>query len=127
MNGPRLSRLEHQILDVLWARGPSSVREIQEGFPAAARPSYATIQTTTYRLEAKTAIRRVKKIGTALIFEAVLPQETARRRRIDELLSHFSGGFQPILSHLISSGHVTLRDIQQARRKFTQLRKDQNT
>ena len=48
---PKLGRLELQILEVLWARGHASVREIQEGFPEP-RPAYTTVQTTVFRLEA---------------------------------------------------------------------------
>ncbi len=68
----KLSRLELRVMEVLWEQGPASVREVQEAFPAAGRPAYTTVQTTMYRLEAKQAIRRVKKIGNAHIFEAVV-------------------------------------------------------
>ena len=67
MSQPKLTRLELQIMDALWARGASSVREVQETFPESARPAYTTVQTTMYRLEAKQAIRRVKKIGSCRI------------------------------------------------------------
>ena len=72
MRLPRLSKLELQIMDALWSRGASSVREIQEAFPEKGRPAYTTVQTMVYRLETKDAIRRVKKIGNAHIFEAVI-------------------------------------------------------
>ena len=71
MAPPKLTRLELQIMEAVWNSGPCSVREIQESFPARKRPAYTTIQTTVYRLEEKKALRRVKKIATALIFEAV--------------------------------------------------------
>ena len=67
----RLSKLELRIMDVLWAKGPSSVREVQEAFAESDRPAYTTVQTTIYRLETKRAVRRVKKVSNAHIFEAV--------------------------------------------------------
>ena len=111
---PRLTRLELQIMDALWSHGASSVREIQERFPEKNRPAYTTVQTMVYRLEAKKAIRRVKKIGNAHIFDALISRRAAQRRLIDELLSFFGGRTQPVMAHLIESGKLTLEDVQEA-------------
>ena len=111
---PRLSKLEIQIMEALWTRGASSVREIQEAFPEKDRPAYTTVQTMVYRLETKKAIRRVKKIGNAHIFEALVSRNAAQRRLIDELLSFFGGRSQPVVAHLIEAGKLTLEDVQEA-------------
>ena len=122
---PRLTRLELRIMDALWTRGPSAVREIQEAFPEKGRPAYTTVQTIVYRLEAKRAIRRVKKIGNAHIFEAVVSRNAAHRRLIDDLLSLFGGRSQPIVAHLIESGKLTLEDVHDAEQTLRRLaRKD---
>jgi BlaI family penicillinase repressor len=112
---PKLSKLELTIMQALWAKGPSSVREIQESFPAKRRPAYTTVQTIVYRLEAKNALKRTKKIGNAHIFEAVISQTAAQRKVIDDLLGLFGGRAQPLMSHLIESGRLTLEDIEEAR------------
>ena len=117
---PRLARLELQILEILWSRGHASVREIQEGFPEP-RPAYTTVQTTVYRLEAKKALRRVKKIATALIFEAAVSREAAERRLIDDLVGLFGGRSRPIMAHLIESGTLTLDDVREAEKTLLQL------
>jgi BlaI family transcriptional regulator, penicillinase repressor len=125
MAPPKLTRFEVQIMDVLWNAGPVSVREIQEAFPAATRPAYTTVQTIVTRLEAKKAVRRVKKIGNAYIFEAQISRSTAMRRLIDELLSFFGGRTQPVVAHLIEAGKLTLEDVQEAERTLRKLaRKD---
>ena len=111
---PKLTRLELQIMEALWIHGPCSVREIQESFPAKKRPAYTTVQTTVYRLEVKKALRRVKKIATALIFEAAMSREAAEGRLIDELLSLFGGRSRPIMAHLVDSGSLTLEDVREA-------------
>ena len=111
---PKLTKLELQIMDALWTHGASSVREIQERFPEKNRPAYTTVQTMVYRLETKKAIRRIKKIGNAHIFEASISRSAAQRRLIDELLSFFGGRTQPVMAHLIESGKLTLEDVQQA-------------
>ena len=80
----KLTPLELQIMKAFWDHGATSIREVQEAFPEAARPAYTTVQTTIYRLEAKNAVRRVKKISNAHIFEAVISRSAAQRRLIDE-------------------------------------------
>jgi BlaI family penicillinase repressor len=124
---PKLTKLELQIMDALWTRGASSVREIQETFAANARPAYTTVQTMVYRLEAKKAIRRVKKIGNAHIFEAAVTRTAAQRRVIDELLGFFGGRTQPVMAHLIESGQLTLEDVREAEQTLRRLaRKDKS-
>ena len=122
---PRLTKLELQIMEALWERGPASVREIQEAFPEKDRPAYTTVQTMVYRLEAKKALRRTKKIGNAHIFEAVVTRTAAQRRLIDELLAFFGGRSQPVVAHLIEAGKLTLEDVQEAEQLLRRLpRKD---
>jgi predicted transcriptional regulator len=102
-----------RIMEALWAQGPLSIREIQEAFPAKGRPAYTTVQTTVYRLEDKKALRRVRKIGNAHIFEAVTEREAARGRLIDDLLNLFGGRAQPVMAHLAESGKLTLEDVRE--------------
>jgi BlaI family transcriptional regulator, penicillinase repressor len=120
---PKLSRLELQIMDALWTHGASSVREIQERFAEKDRPAYTTVQTMVYRLETKKAIRRVKKIGNAHIFEAAISRNAAQRRLIDDLLSFFGGRTQPVMAHLIESGNLTLDDVKEAEQTLRKLGK----
>ena len=125
MAQPKLTKLELQIMEALWSHGASSVREIQERFPEKSRLAYTTVQTMVYRLETKKAIRRVKKIGNAHIFEAVISRSAAQRRLIDELLGFFGGRTQPVMAHLIESGQLTLEDVQEAEQTLRRLaRKD---
>lgn len=111
---PKLTKLELQIMEALWTRGSLSIREIQEAFPEAGRPAYTTIQTTVYRLETKKALRRVKKISNAHIFEAVIARDAARGKLIDELLGLFGGRSQPLMAHLVETGKLTLEDVAEA-------------
>ena len=123
MPAPKLSRLELKVLEALWGKGPASVREIQESLPAERRPAYTTVQTVLYRLEAKNAVRRRKKIGNAHIFEPVISPRVAQRRFIDDVLALFGGRAQPLISHLIESGQLTLADIEEARKTLRDLDK----
>src|SRR5579864_9213652 len=112
MPRPKLTRLELEILEALWAHGKASVREIQESFPAP-RPAYTTIQTTVYRLEGKKAVRRVRKIGNAHIFEPIVARDVTRHRLLDEILSFFGGRAQPMMAQLAEAGKLTLDDVRE--------------
>jgi BlaI family transcriptional regulator, penicillinase repressor len=122
---PKLSRLELQIMEALWTHGASSIREIQETFPEKNRPVYSTVQTMVYRLETKQAVRRIKKISNAHIFDATISRMAAHRRLIDELLSLFGGRSRPVVAHLVESGKLTVADVRDAQRTLRKLqRKD---
>ncbi|ADW70369.1 BlaI/MecI/CopY family transcriptional regulator [Granulicella tundricola] len=107
----RIAKSELQLLEQMWKLGPSSVREIHESLSEENRLAYTTVQTMLVRLEEKNAVRRVKKIGNALIFEAVFTREAVHRRLIRDLLDLFGGSAKPVISHLVESGDLSLADI----------------
>lgn len=121
MADPKLTKLELLIMDALWTRRQASIRDIQEAFPEKNRPAYTTIQTTVYRLEAKKAVRRVKKVGNFHIFEAAISRTAAQRKLIDDLLALFGGRTQPVMAHLIESGKLTLDDVKEAEKILRKL------
>jgi predicted transcriptional regulator len=123
MTRTKFTKLELQIMQALWDHGKVSIREIQETFPERDRPAYTTIQTTVYRLEGKNAVRRVKKISNAHIFEAVVSRNAAQGRLIDELLGLFGGRTQPVMAHLIESGRLTMDDVKEAEQTLRRLSK----
>lgn len=123
MPTPRLSKLEFQVMEVLWAKGEASIREIQESFPARRRPAYTTVQTTVYRMETKQVVRRVRKVGNFHIFAATVTRDAAQRRLIDDLLALFGGSSQPVMAHLIESGKLTLDDVKEAEKTLRKLSK----
>ena len=127
MAHPTLSKLELQIMEALWSHGQASIREIQETFPEKRRPAYTTIQTTVYRLEAKKAVRRIKKVGNFHIFEPAISRNAAQRRLVEDLLALFGGRAQPVMAHLIESGKLTLDDVKDAEKVLRKLeRKDKS-
>ena len=70
------------------------------------------MQTTIYRMEGKKAVRCVKRIGNANIFEAAVSRDAAQNRLIDDLLNLFGG--RPVMARLVQSGQLTLDDIKEA-------------
>ena len=116
----KLTKLELQIMEALWVNGPSAVREVQECFPEESRPAYTTVQTMIYRLEAKKAVRRTRKIGNAHIFEAAISRASAQSRLIDDFFGLF-GTARPVMAHLIETGRLTLDDVREAERLIREL------
>src|SRR5215475_1713368 len=124
MNKPKLTKLELQILDALWLHGKASIREIQEAFPEP-RPAYTTIQTTVYRLEGKKAVRRVRKISNAHIFEPIIARDVTRHRLLDEILGFFGGRAQPMMAQLAEAGKLTLEDVRELEKTIKRLGQEQ--
>ena len=114
MASPKLSRLELRIMDAVWTLGQCSVREVQESLPEDGRPAYTTVHTIISRLEAKKAVRRVKKISNAHIFEAAVSRGAAQTHVFDDFVRLFGGRMQPMMTHLIEAGQLTLEDVQAA-------------
>jgi len=121
MKSPKLSKLEHKVMEALWNNGATSIREIQETFPENERPAYTTVQTTVYRLENKKVVHRTKKIGNAHIFDASISRNTANGKLIDNLLGLFGGSVQPVMSHLIETGKLTMADLEEAKETLKKL------
>ncbi|HEY1755722.1 MAG TPA: BlaI/MecI/CopY family transcriptional regulator [Bryobacteraceae bacterium] len=116
----KLSKLELEILEILWTHGKASIREIQEAFPEP-RPAYTTIQTTVYRLEGKQAVRRVRKISNAHIFEPIVARDVTRHGLLDEILSFFGGRPQPMMAQLAEAGKLTIEDVRELEKTIKKL------
>jgi predicted transcriptional regulator len=110
----RLTRFELEVMAALWELGSASVREVQERLPERRRPAYTTVQTIVYRLEEKGAVRRVKKVGNAHVFEPVVTRRATVRRLFDELLGFFGGSPRAMMAQLVEGGHLTLEDLREA-------------
>jgi BlaI family penicillinase repressor len=107
----RLSKAEMRVLEQYWKLGTCSVREILESLPEDERVAYTTVQTLVYRLEEKGAVRRVKKIGNAQLFEPAIDRGAVRNGLVRELLDLFGGSPQLLVSNLLESGTITLKDL----------------
>jgi BlaI family transcriptional regulator, penicillinase repressor len=121
MKTPRLTGLELKVMEALWNNGAISIREIQETFPEKERPAYTTVQTTVYRLENKKVVHRTKKIGNAHIFNTSISRNAANGKLIDSLLGLFGGSVQPVMSHLIETGKLTMEDLEEAKETLKKL------
>lgn len=112
----RLTRFELEVMDELWRLGKASVRELLEALPAGKQPAYTTVQTIVRRLEEKGAVRQVRKIGNAHIYEPVVTRKAAYRRLIDDFLDLFGGSPAPLMAHLVETGRLSLGDLHRLER-----------
>jgi BlaI family transcriptional regulator, penicillinase repressor len=111
MSGMRLSKAETRILEQYWKLGTCSVREILDSLSEDERVAYTTVQTLVYRLEHKGALRRVKKIGNAQLFEPAIDQSEFRSGLVRDLLDLFGGSPRLLVSNLLETGTITLKDL----------------
>jgi predicted transcriptional regulator len=107
----RLSKAETRILEQCWKLGTCSVRELLESLPPDERVAYTTVQTFVYRLEQKGALRKAKKIGNAQLFQPAIDQGEFRRGLVRELLDLFGGSPRLLVSSLLETGSLSLRDL----------------
>jgi predicted transcriptional regulator len=120
----KLSPLELRIMETLWKQGRLSVREIQETFPEAERPAYSTVQTMVYRLEEKGAVRRLRKIGNAHIFDAAISRHEAGGRLVDDVINLFGGSSRFVMAHMVEAGKLSMDDIREAEKLLQDLQRD---
>jgi BlaI family transcriptional regulator, penicillinase repressor len=120
----RLSRLEFLVMETLWKKGRASIREMLEGLPGKKRPTYSTVQTMVYRLEAKGALNRIRLSGNFHLFEPAITREAAQKPVIDELLAILGGEARPIVARLIAAGKLTMEDVEFAEKTLKELKKE---
>ena len=111
MSNIRLSKAETRILEQYWKLGTCSVREVLDSLPEDERVAYTTVQTLVYRLEHKGALRRVKKVGNAQLFEPAIDQSEFRSGLVRDLLELFGGSPRLLVSNLLEAGTITLKDL----------------
>lgn len=109
----KLTRFELEVMEEMWKMGRASVREILETLPSKKQPAYTTVQTIVRRLEEKGAVRQVRKIGNAHIYEPTLTRQAAYRRLVGDFLDLFGGSAQPVMAHLAELGKLDLEDLRE--------------
>jgi len=117
-----LTKFETEVMGVLWRLGEASVREVQDAIDRDDRPAYTTVQTIVQRLEQKGAVRRTRKEGNALFFEPAITRKSVYKRLVDELLD-LVGGSQPLVTHLVESGKLSLADLKAIEKSAKKSRK----
>ncbi len=119
-----LTRRERQIMDIVYAQGEVSAREIWQKLPDA--PTYSTVRTLLSVLERKKHMTR-KLVGKAFMYQAIRPRQNAAAAATRRLLHTFFGGsIEHAVSALIDLEDPNLTEAELARiaKLITQARKE---
>jgi len=100
---PRPTDAELGILRVLWQRGPSTVREVQESLNEARPTGYTTVLKTLQIMTEKGLVRRDEQ-QRAHVYEAQFAQHQTQRQMVGDLLNRvFDGSASNLLMHALAT------------------------
>ena len=111
-----LTKLELQIMQVVWRRGTSSVAEVQEGL--AQELAYTTVQTMLNILERKGKLKRALR-GRAFEYTAAVTEANALTQAVRDLVDRmFGGSSEELVMSLIKSREIDAKTIAELSRKL---------
>ena len=100
---PRPTDAELGILRVLWQRGPSTVREVQESLNESRPTGYTTVLKMLQIMTEKGLVRRDEQ-QRAHVYEAQFAQQQTQRQIVGDLLNRvFDGSASNLLMHALAT------------------------
>jgi len=107
---------ELSVLEVIWNRGPSTVRQISDVlYPGGGASKHATVQKLLERLENDRYVKRDRRGGVQL-FAATIDRAQLIARRLDRIAERLCGGsLTPLLTHLVKSERLSEQELQSLR------------
>jgi BlaI family transcriptional regulator, penicillinase repressor len=111
---PTASELE--ILHVLWARGPSTVREVHEALREQKSLGYTTVLKLLQIMTAKGTVRR-NEDQRAHVYEACQPATETKRQLVDDVLKRvFEGSASELMIHALEGRRTSKKELEELRR-----------
>jgi len=105
-----------EIMNVVWARGDATVRDVYEALRARRPVAYTTVMTMMKMMEARGHLKK-RVEGRAFVYRAVEPRRRALRRIVRDFLDRvFNGSAQPLLAHLVEEKRLSQKDLDQISR-----------
>ena len=116
MKGPKLGKVQLQIMQVLWDRGHASAREITAALNRSAEIAHSTVQTLLRQLEAKGAVSHRRQQRTFVFYPLVNQASVARTeiRRLTERL--FGGSAGGLMTYLLKEETIPPDELDQIKR-----------
>ena len=113
---PRPTHAELEILRVLWLRGPSSVREVQQTLAPAREAGYTTVLKLLQIMAAKGLVERDER-GRTHVYRTALPQEQTQRQLVRDLLDRaFDGSSSQLILQALAARRATPEEMREIRR-----------
>ena len=111
---PTASELE--ILRILWARGPSTVREVHDALNEKKSAGYTSVLKFLQIMTAKGTVRR-NETQRAHVYEACLPAEQTKRQLAGDMLQRvFEGSASQLMMHALAGRKASREEIEELRR-----------
>jgi BlaI family transcriptional regulator, penicillinase repressor len=109
---PTITDAEWSVLQLLWERGPATVRQLTDVlYPDGGASEYATVHKLLERLETKGYVRRDRGGGT-YVFAAAHRRDEVVGQQLEVLIEKLCGGsLQPLLSNLVRSRRLTAEEL----------------
>ena len=115
---PTSSELE--ILRVLWARGPSTVREVHATLSEKKSLGYTTVLKLLQIMTTKGIVRR-NQTQRAHVYEAGLPAEQTKRQLAGDILQRvFEGSASQLMMHALAGTRTSQEEIEEIRHLLDQ-------
>jgi predicted transcriptional regulator len=115
---PTASELE--ILQVLWERGPSTVREVHDALSAKKPIGYTSVLKLMQIMTAKGSVRRNEE-QRAHVYEAVQPAEKTKRQLAADMLQRvFEGSASDLMMHALAGRKASKQEIEEMRRLLSE-------
>jgi predicted transcriptional regulator len=112
---PRPTDAELEILQVLWTKGPCTVREVHEELNQARATGYTTVLKLMQIMGEKRLVRR-NEDQRAHVYEAMLPQKTTQRQLVRDLVERaFRGSAAGLVMQALAAKPATREELQQIR------------
>lgn len=116
----QLTDLQLAMVRILWARGGSSVAEVQEGLRPGRSLAQTTVATILSRLERRGVVRHFKR-GRLFIYEACVTEPQVRQAMVRELTKLlFDGRAASLISYLLASEELRAREVAELRTQLAE-------
>jgi len=113
---PILTKLELQIMQVIWKRGASTVSAVQEALPQDL--AYTTVQTMLNILQRKGKLKR-ELHGRAFAYSATVTEAKASTHAVRDLVDRmFGGSSEELVMSLIKSRQIDAKKIAELSRRL---------
>ena len=115
-----LTEAELRLMEVLWAKGSSTVQQVVESLPADAPLAYNSVLTTIRILEKKGYVEH-EKDGRAHIFKPVVARGEAARSEIRNLVRRMFGNSHELLVlNVLEEEQIDLAELNRLRELLKQ-------
>lgn len=124
MGNVKPSDLEMQVLSVLWARGPSTAREVLAAMPDGKKRAYTSILSVMQVMEKKGLLTHTNK-GVTHVYQPAVNQRSVLQPFLRRVLNEVFGGRPAaMMQTLLSETSVSDADLAEMRRLLAEARKE---